>query len=83
MYLYFIERFDDMPFDAAIDTLKVNKVLYDVLKQNKDSGLDSISTHIVDLEQRVFFKTNPRESQEIRHYVSKFLGQDMNDYING
>ncbi len=83
MYLYFIERFDDIPFDAAIDELRVNTVVYDVLKQNKDSGLDSISTHIVDLEQRVFAKTNPRESQEIRHYVSEFLGQDMNELLLG
>ncbi len=85
MYLYFIERLDSIPLNNRIYECKCqdhNKT-YDVIKSNKDLNKERISNHIVDIQGRIFTKTDPRESQEILVCVEEILNKTMNELILG
>ncbi len=74
--IYFIERETSIPFDGSITECKVNGKTYDILKQNKNTGLDSISEHIIDDSKlgMIFSKTNPRETKQIEKFVEEKWG---------
>lgn len=70
--LYFIERvIGDIPFDETFHTCVVKNKMYDTVKANNNSGLDSISEHIFDIDKCLLIKTNPRESNDIKKELKK------------
>ena len=81
MYLYFIERFqDDSEFEGAFKNCRIKGKVYDVVKAKKDTGLDKISTHIIDFQHKLFMKTNPRESTQIQKCAESIIGK-MNELL--
>lgn len=82
--MYFIERFDanDIQFAESISSCKINKKIYDIIKSDKNSSLESISDHIID-DYYTFMKTNPRETNDIKQFVLKEFNINMNELLLG
>ncbi len=75
--IYFIERtISEIPFDNSITECQIGQKLYDVVVAPKNTGLDSISDHIVDDGQlgMTFTKTDPRERKLIERFIDDRWG---------
>ncbi|MCD6436264.1 MAG: hypothetical protein J7L15_07735 [Clostridiales bacterium] len=83
--IYFIERITpELPFDNSIAECQVGEKTYDVVVAPKDTGLNSISDHIVDDNQlgMTFFKTDPREQKIISEFIEERWGS-MSELLLG
>ncbi len=80
--IYFIKRETDLPFDNSIAECQIGSTVYDIIVQPKNSGLDSISDHIVNDTFMTFEKTNPREQSIIKEYIENKWGK-MNELLLG
>ncbi len=74
--IYLIERETEIPFDNCIADVHINNKHYDVVVAPKNSGLDSISEHIIDDGQlgMIFVKTNPREQKKVEAFIEEKWG---------
>ncbi len=82
---YFIERFsgDNVSFANSIHTCTIDGIIYDVLKQEKDTSLERISTFIVSEETKTFEKTAPRQSKIVEDFMKKEFNLKMNELLLG
>lgn len=83
MKLYFIENntnvIDEIVYECRCPNL--NKIY--LVVQGTHPELNNIAKHIVDIDTRVFDKTDPKESQYIRTCVQNILKGNMNDLLLG
>lgn len=75
--IYLIERaISEMEFDNSVGELQINNKIYDVVVAPRNTGLDSISDHIIDDSQTgmIFAKTDPREKSVVENYITERFG---------
>ncbi len=84
MYLYFVDKGSN--FQGKIDTGPTSSVScsgYDIIQSHKNSELEKIATHVVNMDSRTFDKCDYSETQEIRTCVESILNNSMNELILG
>ncbi len=71
--IYAIERWDvqmDLPFDNSFASVTIQSKIYDLVKSQKDTGLDKVSDFIID-DNQVLVKSDPRLATEFKQEVQK------------
>jgi tRNA A58 N-methylase Trm61 len=79
---YIIERTDNIPFNASYLSITLNNMLFDIVKDNKNTALENISTFIID-DNNVLVKSDPRLEAQMRPKIEGTLDIKLQDLLFG
>lgn len=79
---YIIERETDLPFDQSIGEIEIQKRIFDVVKGQKNTGLVSISTFIVD-DNKILIKSDPRIEAEFKQKFENLTKIKLQELLLG
>ena len=79
---YVIKRETDLPFEQSIGEITLQDDVFDVIKFNKNSGLEIISDFIVD-DNKVIIKSNPRHENSFKKEFEKLTNIKLQELLLG
>ena len=79
---YVIERVTDIPFDNSFKSFKIGSLVFDVVKAQKNTGLDSVSSFIVD-DNNVLYKSDISIESKFKEIFKRDFGIELNELLLG
>jgi len=79
---YVIKREFDTPFDNSQAAFTIKNEVYDVVKSQKNTGLDSVSDFIID-DNNTLVKSDPRLETTVREELERVLNLKLHELLLG
>jgi tRNA A58 N-methylase Trm61 len=80
---YIIERTEHgIPFGSSYLSITLGNLVFDIVKDHKNTALDNISTFVLD-DNNVLVKSDPRIEKQMRPKIESTLDVKIQDLLLG